>query len=518
MKQEEKPLFSKENMHKIKCIFCDGHLSQVDKEYYQCERCEEKYPIVFGIPYFYKYRESDILGLIEIAANKNFLAQGSPFNVDGLKKWNALLKKGLLAGDHKDYINTSPDWAKPWLEDRYREYAIFTKLTSGENLKNAVVLDVGAGFGFDSYHLVSEGANVTALEFSPILAKCGKESIPMVNWVCGSASFLPFQNQIFDYIFCNATLHHVDDVESALYEMLRVLKPGGCIFTISDSYYSSSGSKSAELEVFNDHQDVLGGINESIINIEILTNIFDKFIDYLDIEAIAHISNSILTEDSPLKNKFDKNGFIGLKYIEHKSEIRQNFNGLSFKIRLKKTLKIYQKKFNKLDLILEPKEYAESLIDDDPMLNKLIESLPVQYMDLDLLNGAHNKFFLLNGLQKPFNTLPWRRAYKRSRLFLSSKQKNIRYSLRICGKEKRSMTIRINGKKVSEFGLSDKWISINLDLGKSNTRSVAEFYLEQKESSPPFFLISPHSPFLINLFFVRKFLTNMWNSIRNISR
>ncbi len=41
--------------------------------------------------------------------------------------------------------------------------------------------------------------------------------------------FLPYPNQYFDVIVSNGVLEHVDDDKSSLYEIVRVLKPGGTL-------------------------------------------------------------------------------------------------------------------------------------------------------------------------------------------------------------------------------------------------------------------------------------------------
>jgi ubiquinone/menaquinone biosynthesis C-methylase UbiE len=45
--------------------------------------------------------------------------------------------------------------------------------------------------------------------------------------VRGDVTALPFQNQVMDVVLCNSTLEHVVDVEKAISEFSRVLRPGG---------------------------------------------------------------------------------------------------------------------------------------------------------------------------------------------------------------------------------------------------------------------------------------------------
>jgi SAM-dependent methyltransferase len=51
-------------------------------------------------------------------------------------------------------------------------------------------------------------------------------SVP-VELVCGTAVSLPFDTNYFDSLFCFAGVGHFRDIKSALFEMARVVKPGG---------------------------------------------------------------------------------------------------------------------------------------------------------------------------------------------------------------------------------------------------------------------------------------------------
>ena len=47
------------------------------------------------------------------------------------------------------------------------------------------------------------------------------------NFTAGDAAHLPFPDQSFDRIICSEVLEHIPDVEAALSEINRILKPGG---------------------------------------------------------------------------------------------------------------------------------------------------------------------------------------------------------------------------------------------------------------------------------------------------
>ncbi len=52
----------------------------------------------------------------------------------------------------------------------------------------------------------------------------------------GAAEYLPFKNNQFDYIHCFTVLEHVENVQTSLSEMIRVIKRGGYVFIQAPSY------------------------------------------------------------------------------------------------------------------------------------------------------------------------------------------------------------------------------------------------------------------------------------------
>src|SRR5262249_39590486 len=73
----------------------------------------------------------------------------------------------------------------------------------------------------------------------------------------------PFVDGYFDHVFISASLHHVLDVSATIVEMLRVVKPGGCVITTNDSYMADSVTDAEDARFWNDHAAVLRGINEN---------------------------------------------------------------------------------------------------------------------------------------------------------------------------------------------------------------------------------------------------------------
>jgi ubiquinone/menaquinone biosynthesis C-methylase UbiE len=94
------------------------------------------------------------------------------------------------------------------------------------------VLDAGCGEGATAIHLAQsrrydiEGVDI--LDFNIARGKLrAKENGATVNFTQASYDKLPFGDNSFDGIYTLETLLHAPDVESALKEFKRVLKPGG---------------------------------------------------------------------------------------------------------------------------------------------------------------------------------------------------------------------------------------------------------------------------------------------------
>jgi ubiquinone/menaquinone biosynthesis C-methylase UbiE len=91
------------------------------------------------------------------------------------------------------------------------------------------VLEFGCGTGMFSRRIAAAGALLTAIDLSPdLIAEAQKEQGPNVAYQIGDIEMLPFNDAAFDAVVGSSVLHHVQ-VEKALTNALRVLKPGGMI-------------------------------------------------------------------------------------------------------------------------------------------------------------------------------------------------------------------------------------------------------------------------------------------------
>ena len=99
--------------------------------------------------------------------------------------------------------------------------------------KNTTLIDVASGTG-DIAKLYLNKTNyegsVYCVDENEGMLNLNKKKLkrnPKVKWFCGNAEKLPFKNNYFDYYTISFGIRNVDNINNALKEAYRVLKPGG---------------------------------------------------------------------------------------------------------------------------------------------------------------------------------------------------------------------------------------------------------------------------------------------------
>jgi SAM-dependent methyltransferase len=93
------------------------------------------------------------------------------------------------------------------------------------------VLEMGCGAGYFTGELARSGADIVAIDVSPELLEIAKanSSAPNVRYEVQNACELNYPDAVFDSVVGNSVLHHLE-IEAALHEIYRVLKPGGSVY------------------------------------------------------------------------------------------------------------------------------------------------------------------------------------------------------------------------------------------------------------------------------------------------
>jgi SAM-dependent methyltransferase len=116
-----------------------------------------------------------------------------------------------------------------------------------ELLSGDLVLDLGCGLGRHAYEALRRGASVVACdlgvdELRQVRAVAGVMhdagdvgptgpgvGTVVLETVNGDARRLPFANGAFDRVIASEVMEHIDDDDTAMAELTRVLRPGGTI-------------------------------------------------------------------------------------------------------------------------------------------------------------------------------------------------------------------------------------------------------------------------------------------------
>ena len=113
-------------------------------------------------------------------------------------------------------------------------------LTKYELNKNGIMLDVGCGEGRHIFGIMQDYPQMKCIGLDMDNASLHKahegyeyfESISNAGaeFLKGSAYSLPFPDESIDLIVCSEVLEHLHEYNEAVYEIHRVLKPGGKFF------------------------------------------------------------------------------------------------------------------------------------------------------------------------------------------------------------------------------------------------------------------------------------------------
>ncbi len=144
-----------------------------------------------------------------------------------------------------------PEVHAQWIGDFYTDDSrsffeaafdhIVSALPSPEKL---TFLDAGCGDGAHTVRLARRGYPVVALDFSEHVLGRARANVAasgldhMVKFEHGSLLNLPVPDSSFDFVLCWGVLMHIPEVEKAIAELARVVKPNGALIISEDNMWS----------------------------------------------------------------------------------------------------------------------------------------------------------------------------------------------------------------------------------------------------------------------------------------
>lgn len=94
----------------------------------------------------------------------------------------------------------------------------------GESSK---VLDIACGPGYGAGGAAARGADAIGLDMAPNMVAEASKNFPAAEFQVGEGESLPFDDERFDAVVTSFGILHMTDLDKAISEAYRVLKPGG---------------------------------------------------------------------------------------------------------------------------------------------------------------------------------------------------------------------------------------------------------------------------------------------------
>ena len=129
--------------------------------------------------------------------------------------------------DWRSYDRTATTYERvhaPRFAEPARDLAALAGVASGTN-----VLDVGTGTGVVASVAHGLGASAVGVDPSEGMLQVARTAHPDLRFAAAEAIDLPFRNGVFDVTLGGFVLAHFAKVETALFDIIRVTRPGGVI-------------------------------------------------------------------------------------------------------------------------------------------------------------------------------------------------------------------------------------------------------------------------------------------------
>lgn len=109
-----------------------------------------------------------------------------------------------------------------------RKNLVFNEFLSNMQLENMVILDAGCGYGAFSMELAKSTSRLVS---SDLIYELTSKTVNKTkeSGVVSDALSLPFFDNSFDLVVTSEMVEHTPNPEEVIFELIRVLKPGGHI-------------------------------------------------------------------------------------------------------------------------------------------------------------------------------------------------------------------------------------------------------------------------------------------------
>jgi len=196
----------------------------------------------------HRYRKAILEGLKEVSATVDIRETSNREHFKKQKFLSLASLSDLSSKSYQDFMKTMNCFAQRW---GLRQFTNWSKIweypwlwfngLSRVDWKESSLLDIGSELSPMPWFLASLGAHVMLTETDPQWVpqweRICDETGFSVKWHIVSRERLPCEEESFDTVTSFSTIEHQRDKETAVGEMVRVLKPGGLLaisFDISE--------------------------------------------------------------------------------------------------------------------------------------------------------------------------------------------------------------------------------------------------------------------------------------------
>jgi len=202
--------------------FESDHESRIQSGLLLCS-CGEQYPIIKCIPRL----------LLSQLQSQFFLLYREYFDKFGHRFESAPFSRAGLADRQK--LRTQTSFGYEWtMFSKYDvdNFRLFIQPMGKEFFAGKFGLDVGCGAGRHVRQVTALGGEIIGVDISHAVDSAFQmnETCAVAHFVQGDVFNLPFQRNVFDFIYSLGVLHHLPDPKAGFLKLPPHLKPGAPIF------------------------------------------------------------------------------------------------------------------------------------------------------------------------------------------------------------------------------------------------------------------------------------------------
>ncbi|NFE95138.1 MerR family transcriptional regulator [Clostridium botulinum] len=159
-------------------------------------------------------------------------------------------------------------------------------------IKCSKILELGCGVGklwIKNQDFIDENSEIILSDFSPNMLKCAKNNLENLDYKFKykkiNAEDIPYDDESFDVVIAEHMLYFVTDIEKALSEIKRVLKPNG-IFYVTTNSCNSMIELNKLAEKFDPNLDINNNGLSSRFDLENGEKMLKKYFNNIESEIL----------------------------------------------------------------------------------------------------------------------------------------------------------------------------------------------------------------------------------------